>query len=93
MGTKELSAVGNVATAEKSAVAIKGNPVLTRVEIEPSENGGFTLKEHYRLESPKGRSVPVYELSGCREPKTFTFETFASMAAHLQRLFGRDGKR
>jgi hypothetical protein len=62
--------------------------ILTSVSIDPSDNGGFTVKQNYRYPEKKtttGKSEPCsYRYI---EPRDFTFESRASMLAHINSVF------
>lgn len=58
---------------------------LSRIEIEPSENGGFVAKCYMR-ESKSDRNRSTY--CGWHEPETYTFETFDSLVAWLKKKVG-----
>jgi hypothetical protein len=79
-----MDAVGNAATSSKKDAGMgRGKQVLTEANIRPSENGGFTVEQRYRQDSKGGDGPSPYI-----EPKTFTFESFDSMVAHLATELG-----
>jgi hypothetical protein len=80
-------AEGVSASASKNATKPKGKLVLEEVRIEQAENGGYSLDECYDIEPPAGVSkYDCYPSSA--DDKTYVFSDFASMSAHLAKLFG-----
>lgn len=82
---KDMSPVGASASASKREAGLRGTETLTSVSIEPSENGGFSVRQSYRLDPPKGSRDPYPTYV---EPKTFTFESFDAMVEHLKSALG-----
>lgn len=78
-----LSLVGASASASKREAQLRGREVLACVEIEPSENGGYSVRQRYRVEAPTGRKL-VDCVNRYIEPKTLVFESAASLFAHLR---------
>jgi hypothetical protein len=70
-------------TASGSKKSTGGKKTLSRCEIAPSTNGGFTVEQRYKTER-KSSSGP-----GCCydyvDPETYTFESKDSLIAHLQK--------
>ena len=65
----------------------KGSPlpagaVCTSVEIEPAENGGYTVTHRYRQQETanKGKGPDCYSYI---EPRDYVFANTADMLAHL----------
>lgn len=83
---KNMYAVGASASSSKKDAGLRGTEVLTAIEIQPSENGGFSVTERFKLEPPKG-SRDHYP--GYVEPKVYTFETYETMAAHVKKCLGK----
>lgn len=69
------------ASGAKGSELPKG-AVCTSITVTPSENGGFTVEHRYRAPATKGRDYPGYV-----EPKEYTFESKASMLAHVKTAF------
>lgn len=71
-----------VSASGKKGSALPKGAVCTSVTITPSENGGFTVEHRYRAPKTSGKSYPDYI-----EPRDFTFESEASMLAHVKTAF------
>lgn len=55
----------------------------SRLEIEPTKNGGFAVKCYYRPTQNKRGSPSDY-----REPDSYAFSSLAELDAFLAQLFG-----
>jgi hypothetical protein len=84
-----------MATTQPGAVSASGKKtlpegaILTRLSINPSENGGFTVEHHYRAPERKSSSGKAeYCGSSYIEPRDYTFETKESMLQHVSGVFG-----
>lgn len=79
-----------MADSPAGAVSAKGSrkpegggvKTLSRVEIEPSKNGGYTVEQRYRMKK-KDSGPSCYD--GYCEPDTYTFESIDSLFAHLKK--------
>lgn len=70
--------------ARPDAAEDRSEPV-ERLEIRPSENGGFSVECRRRQ---KARSGKPHEISSYVEPKTYTFESLAGLIGFLHEEFG-----
>lgn len=84
MATINHLPAGHSVTASKSESAPRGSKVLHRVEIEPSDNGGFTVRVHHRMKV-KGDNSGI---GSYIEPETHVFKTKQEMDAHTDKIFG-----
>lgn len=66
----------------------------SRVEIEPTENGGFSVRTYYRQKPDSGGKAnpATAEPRGYMEPKAYAFTTFAELSAFLGESFEKDRK-
>ncbi|HYE87721.1 MAG TPA: hypothetical protein VEA16_15265 [Vicinamibacterales bacterium] len=55
-----------------------------RVEIEPAENGGFSVRKYYRNNPRKGEPSPYIE------PKTYAFSTLEELSSFLHAAFSNN---
>lgn len=60
----------------------------SRVEIEPAENGGFSVRKFYRNKPEKGDKHAVS--TGYVEPKTYAFSTLDELSTFLHDSFCAD---
>ena len=62
---------------------------LTRVEIEPSKNNGFVVRESYRMaEKKQGKGGMSMTPNGWMDPEVATYSSFDTMVAGLKKCFG-----
>lgn len=80
----KYDAVEGPATGSTKRVDPK-NLVTSRVEIEPSENGGFVAK-CFKKESKADRSRSTY--CGYYEPEVYTYESYAALVTGLKKILG-----
>ena len=62
---------------------------LTRAEIEPSKNGGFVVKEFYRMpEKKSGKGGLSMTPNGWMDPEVATYASFDALVAGLKKCVG-----
>lgn len=71
--------------SRKAADAENGTLSCSRVEIEPTANGGFSVRKFFKTTPSKGDSPSSY-----RDPDTYAFSTFDELSAFLQEAFGAE---
>lgn len=67
----------------KDAALEGGQAKCSRIEIEPTKNGGFSVRKYYRSQPSTGDGPSPY-----MEPDTYAFGTFADLSAFLATAFG-----
>jgi hypothetical protein len=86
---KDLTAVGNSASASKSETGLSGNEVFNdRVSLDRSDNGGFILSVSYKTKR-KGSARGQDMMSYCPD-KQLTFSTMDEVKDALDDLYGPD---
>lgn len=70
-------------TSRKEVGKANGTAECSRIEIEPTKNGGFTARCSYRqTNDAKGQSSPYVD------PDTYAFSTFDELVSYLRSEFG-----
>jgi hypothetical protein len=86
---KDLSAVGNAASASKSETGLSGDEVFNgKVSLDHSDNGGFILDVCY-TKKQKGGKRGQDMMSYCPD-KHLTFATLDEVKDVLDDLYGPD---